>query len=123
VAAFAALGLILAALGIYGVVSYSVARQTREFGIRMALGASPSLVRRSVLTNSLQLAAAGIALGFAGSVLGSQIITSLLFETEPRDPLTFAAVVVLLVGVAMLAGYVPALRATRIHPALALRVE
>ena len=123
VAAFAALGLILAALGIYGVVSYSVARQTREFGIRMALGASPSLVRRSVLTNTLQLAAAGIALGFAGSVLGSQIITSLLFETEPRDPLTFAAVVVLLVGVAMLAGYVPALRATRIHPALALRVE
>jgi predicted permease len=123
VATFAALGLTLAALGIYGVVSYSVAQQTREFGIRMALGASPSLVQRSVVANSLKLAAAGIAVGSLGSILGSQIIASLLFETQPHDPATFAAVMVLLVGVAMLAGYVPALRATRIDPALALRVE
>lgn len=123
VAAFAALGLLLAALGIYGVISYSVARQTQEFGIRMALGATPSIVQRSVLTNTLKLAALGIAVGVFASVLCSQIMTSLLFRTEPNDPATFFVVTFLLVAVAIFAGYIPALRATRIHPAVALRCE
>ena len=123
VASFAALGLLLAALGIYGVISYSVARQTQEFGIRMALGATPSIVQRGVLANTLKLAALGIAAGVFASILCSQIMTSLLFRTEPNDPATFLAVTFLLVTVAIFAGYIPALRATRIHPAVALRCE
>ena len=123
VASFAALGLLLAALGIYGVISYSVARQTQEFGIRMALGATPSIVQRSVLANTLKLAALGIAVGVFASILCTQIMTSLLFRTEPNDPTTFLAVTFLLVAVAIFAGYIPALRATRIHPAVALRCE
>jgi predicted permease len=123
VASFATLGLILAALGIYGVISYAVTRQTQEFGIRMALGATPGLVQRSVLTSTLRLAALGTAAGVFASVLGSQILSSLLFQTQPNDPATLAAVILLLTSVAILAGYVPALRATRIHPAVALRCE
>ena len=123
VAAFAVLGLTLAALGIYGVISYAVTRQTQEFGIRMALGASPALVQRNVLLSTLRLATAGIAIGVFASILGSQIMTSLLFRTEPHDPATFLAVTFLLVAIALFAGYIPALRATRIHPAVALRCE
>jgi len=123
VAAFAALGLLLASLGIYGVISYAVTRQTQEFGIRMALGATPALVQRSVLADTLKLAGIGIATGVLASIAGSQILSSLLFETEPRDPLTFFAVMCLLLSVALFAGYLPALRATRIHPAVALRCE
>ena len=123
VAAFAVLGLTLAALGIYGVISYAVTRQTQEFGIRMALGATPQLVQRSVLASTLRLAAAGIAVGLFVSLFCSQIMLSLLFQTEPNDPATIAAVALLLGIVAVIAGYVPALRATRIHPAVALRAE
>ena len=123
VAAFAVLGLTLAALGIYGVISYAVTRQTQEFGIRMALGATPQLVQRSVLASTLKLAAAGIAVGLFVSLFCSQIMLSLLFQTEPNDPATIAAVALLLGIVAVIAGYVPALRATRIHPAVALRAE
>jgi predicted permease len=123
VAAFAALGLLLAALGIYGVISYAVTRQTQEFGIRMALGATPAVVQRSVLLSTLKLAGIGIALGVFASFACSQVMTSLLFQTEPSDPATFVAVMILLVTVATIAGYVPALRATRIHPAVALRCE
>jgi len=123
VAAFAVLGLTLAALGIYGVISYAVTRQTQEFGIRMALGATPQLVQRSVLASTLKLAAAGIAVGLFFSLFCSQIMLSLLFQTEPNDPATIAAVALLLGIVAVIAGYVPALRATRIHPAVALRAE
>jgi len=123
VAAFASLGLLLAALGIYGVISYAVTRQTQEFGIRMALGASPALVQRSVLMKTLKLALIGITLGVFASFACSQVMTSLLFQTAPGDPATFAAVMILLVTVATLAGYVPALRATRIQPAVALRCE
>jgi predicted permease len=123
VAAFAVLGLTLAALGIYGVISYTVTRRTQEFGIRMALGATPQLVQRSVLISTLRLAATGVAVGLFVSLLCSQIMISLLFQTKPNDPATIAAVALLLVIVAMIAGYVPALRATRIHPAVALRTE
>jgi predicted permease len=120
---FAALGLVLAALGIYGIISYSVTRQTQEIGIRMALGASPGIVQRSVLARTLKLAAIGVAVGAIGSVAVSQLIASLLFHTEPNDPVTFTTVMLLLVAVALAAGYFPALRATRIDPVSALRSE
>jgi predicted permease len=123
VAAFAALGLLLAALGIYGVISYAVARQTREFGIRMVLGATPALVRRTVLGSTLRLAGVGIALGVVASLICAQVISSLLFQTPPRDPTAFAAAIAVLIAVATVAGYLPALRATRIHPAAALRCD
>ena len=123
VASFAALGLLLAALGIYGVISYSVARQTREFGIRMVLGATPGLVQRTVLGSTLRLAGVGIAIGVMASVVGAQIIASLLFNTPAHDPATFACATLLLIGVALMAGYVPALRATKIHPAETLRCD
>lgn len=123
VGVFAALGLILAALGIYGVISYSVTRQTQEIGIRMALGATPGMVQRRVLGRTFKLAAIGIAVGAVASVAASRLIASLLFHTEPNDPITFMAVVLILVTVALLAGYMPAHRATRIDPAIALRSE
>jgi predicted permease len=123
VAIFAVLGLILAALGIYGVISYSVTRQTQEIGIRMALGATPSRVRFRVLGRTLVLAVIGIFIGGIASVANSKLIASLLFNTEPSDPLTFVAVLVLLVGVSVVAGYLPAVRATRIAPTIALRTE
>jgi predicted permease len=120
---FAALGLVLAALGIYGVVSYSVTRQTQEIGIRMALGATPGIVQRSVLLRTLKLAAIGIVAGAVTSYAVSQIIAALLFQTDPNDPPTFVVAIFLLTAVALLAGYFPALRATRIDPCIALRSE
>ncbi len=123
VGSFAALGLVLAALGIYGVISYSVTRQTQEIGIRMALGATPGIVQRGVLLRTLKLAAIGIALGAMASYAVSQIIAALLFRTDPNDPPTFVVAIFLLTAVALLAGYFPALRATRIDPCIALRSE
>ncbi len=121
VAAFAALGLLLAALGIYGVISYSVTRQTQEIGIRMALGATREKVQLGVMARTLRLAAAGIALGAAASFAVAALITSLLFETSPLDPATFAGVATMLAAVALLAGYVPARRASNVNPMVALR--
>src|SRR5215467_32751 len=89
VSSFAGLGLVLSALGIFGVISYSVTRQTQEFGIRMALGATPGLVQRSVLGRTLKLAGAGMGIGAVGSVVVSRVIASLLFQTPPGDPMTF----------------------------------
>jgi predicted permease len=123
VAIFAALGLTLAALGIYGVISYSVTRRTQEIGIRMALGATPGIVQRSILARTLKLALLGIAFGAVLSFATSKVIASLLFNTDSNDPITFAGVTLLLVLVALLAGYFPALRATRIDPTIALRSE
>lgn len=123
VSIFAALGLVLAALGIYGVISYSVTRQTQEIGIRLALGATPASVQIRVLSRTMRLALVGVAVGIAASFAASKVIASLLFKTEPRDPTTFAGVLILLLTVAVLAGYVPALRATRIDPITALRYE
>jgi predicted permease len=123
VAIFAVLGLTLAALGIYGVISYSVTRQTQEIGIRMALGATCWQVQTRVLGRTLRLAGIGIAFGALAAVAASRAIASLLFNTEPYDPATFAGVLVVLVSVALLAGFLPALRATRIDPTRALRFE
>ena len=118
---FAALGLILASLGIYGVISYSVTRQTQEIGIRMALGASRERVQMDVITRTLRLAIAGIVVGAVASFAVAKGISSMLFGTEPTDPLTFAGTVVLLIAVAVAAGYIPAWRASRINPMTALR--
>jgi predicted permease len=120
-ASFAGLGLLLAAIGIYGVISYSVTQRTQEIGIRMALGATMSIVRMSVLAKTLRLALIGIAVGAGVSLLVSRAIAALLFNTAPSDPLTFAAMVLLIGAVALLAGYIPARRASRINPMVALR--
>jgi predicted permease len=121
VAVFAALGLILASLGIYGVVSYSVTQRTQEIGIRMALGASQSRVQMAVLARTLLLALIGIATGTVASLLTANLIASLLFGTAATDRLTFFGTSLLLLLVALLAGYIPAWRASRINPMVALR--
>ena len=120
-ASFAGLGLLLAAIGIYGVISYSVTQRTQEIGIRMALGATMAKVQRSVLSKTLRFAFIGIFIGAAASLLVSRAIAALLFDTAPSDPVTFAAMVVLIGLVALLAGYIPARRASRINPMVALR--
>ena len=99
VGAFAGLGLILASLGIYGVISYSVTRRTQEIGIRMALGASAGRVQMGVISKTLKLAAIGIGVGVVGSMVVAKLIASMLFGTAPTDPITFVAMIVLLGGV------------------------
>jgi predicted permease len=121
VSCFAALGLVLASLGIYGVISYSVAQRTQEIGIRMALGASAGQVQRGVMTKTLRLALVGMAVGTLTSFLMARGIAALLFETAPTDLATYAGVLMLLGVVAVLAGYLPARRASRISPMVALR--
>ena len=118
---FAGLGLLLASLGVYGVISYSVTRRTQEIGIRMALGATQGRVQLDVIGKTLRLALIGIGLGVIASFAIARLIASLLFRTAPTDLLTFAGMVVLLGGVALLAGYLPARRASRIDPIQALR--
>jgi predicted permease len=121
VAIFAGLGLLLASLGIYGVISYSVTRQTQEIGIRMALGASRGRVQRTVIAKTLGLALLGVGAGLAASIVAARLIASLLFGTTATDPATFAAMAGLLVLVALLAGFLPSRRASRIDPMRALR--
>jgi putative ABC transport system permease protein len=118
---FAAVGLALALLGVYGVLAYSVARRTREIGIRMALGADRPNVLRMVLRQGLRLAFAGIVIGAAGALALTRVIASELFETKPADPLTFGAAALSMLVVAALACYVPARRALRVDPMIALR--
>jgi ABC-type antimicrobial peptide transport system permease subunit len=120
---FAGLGLLLASLGIYGVISYSVTRQTQEIGIRMALGATESRVQLDVIRKTLRLALIGIVAGTIGSFAVARLIASLLFHTAPTDPLTFLGMVLLIGAVALLAGYLPARRASKIHPIIALRAN
>jgi predicted permease len=121
VGAFASLGLLLAALGIFGVISYSVTQRTQEIGIRMALGATMAQVQRRVLVKTLRLALIGIAAGTVVSLAVAKAIAALLFGTAPSDPATFAGMTLLLALVALLAGYLPARRASRINPMVALR--
>jgi predicted permease len=123
VSIFAGLGLLLASLGIYGVISYSVTRQTQEIGIRMALGASRSRVQAAVIRRTLRLALIGLVAGVVASVGVAKLIASLLYGTAPGDPVTFLGMVILLVVVALLAGYIPARRASRIDPMIALRTN
>jgi predicted permease len=121
VGAFAALGLLLASLGIYGVISYSVTRQTQEIGIRMALGATAGRVQLGVISKTLQLALIGIVVGAVASFVVAKGISSLLYMITPSDPPTFTSMIFLLSIVALVAGYIPARRASRIDPMVALR--
>ena len=121
--AFAALAMVLAVVGLYGVLSYSVTQRKGEIGIRMALGASTSSVSRLVLWEGLKPALAGIALGLCAAVFACRVMKSLLFGIVPLDPLTFAVVPAVLLAVSALACYLPAWRATRIDPTVALRSE
>jgi predicted permease len=123
VGSFATLGLLLAALGIYGVISYSVTRQTQEIGIRMALGASAGIVQRQVLAGTLRLAVIGVVLGAVASIAGARMIASLLFATSPWDGVTYICMAVGLLTVAGVSGYIPAFRASRINPTVALRAN
>ena len=123
VVAFAALGLLLAAIGIYGVISYSVTRQTQEIGIRMALGAGAGRVQRQVLGGTLRLALAGIGVGAVASLAVARLIASLLFDTSPWDAGTYVGMALVLLVVALVSGYLPARRASRISPMVALRAE
>jgi putative ABC transport system permease protein len=120
---FACVAVALAGVGIYGVISYSVAQRTREIGVRVALGAQRRDVLRLVLGRGLGLAGAGIALGLAGALAVTRVISSLLFGVGARDPVTFAAVAALLAFVALLACLAPARRATKVDPMVALRYE
>ena len=120
---FASMAVLLAALGIFGVMSYAVAQRSREIGIRMALGAHPATVMGMVLKNAATLIVSGIAIGLAGALALSRSLSGLLFNLSPNDPSTLAGVAVLLTAVALLASYLPARQATRVDPQLTLRSE
>jgi ABC-type antimicrobial peptide transport system permease subunit len=120
-AGFAAFALILASLGIYAVISYSVSQRAKEIGIRMALGASATDLRRRIVLRTLGLAAVGLALGMAASRTLSSALGSLLFGITTGDPVTFTEVAAILIAVAAIAGYIPAWKASRIDPMSALR--
>jgi ABC-type antimicrobial peptide transport system permease subunit len=120
---FAFAALLLAALGIYGVVSHTVAGRTSEIGLRMALGAEARTVLGMVLGQGMRPILVGLAAGLGGAALLSRVLESLLFEVSARDPLVFAGIAVLLIGVSLIACYIPARRAARIDPITALRYE
>jgi putative ABC transport system permease protein len=120
---FAALAFVLTAIGLYGVIAYSVVQRTREMGIRIALGAQRGSISRMVIREGASLALIGIGSGLVASVFGVRLIRSLLFGIGSTDPATFISVPLSLIGVALVASYVPARRAMRVDPVNALRYE
>ena len=120
---FALFALTLASLGIYGVISYSVNQRTQEIGIRMALGASAGNLQARIILQTLALAAAGMAIGAVGSWIMSRWLSGMLFETTASDPATFLGMLIVLGTVSAAAGYLPARRASRIEPSVALRAN
>jgi putative ABC transport system permease protein len=120
---FAALALVLACVRLYGVISYSVAQRTHEIGVRMALGARPGDVLKFVLRQGMGLTVVGLGVGIGIGLLATRVLSDMLYGVTPRDPLTFVGVPALLLLVAFLACYIPARRATRIDPLVALRYE
>jgi putative ABC transport system permease protein len=120
---FAGLALVLAAVGIYGVLSYSARQRTHEMGIRMALGARPSDVVKLVVGQGFKMTLVGLGIGIVGALVLVRFLAGLLFGVKATDPLTFAAVSVLLLAVGMLAAYIPARRAAKVDPMVALRHE
>jgi putative ABC transport system permease protein len=123
VGAFAVLALVLAAVGVSGVIAYSVAQRTHEIGVRMALGARRADVLRLVIGEGLAMAVAGVTLGVLAAAALTRMMADLLFGITPHDPLTFAAGAALLLAVSLVASYLPALRATRVESVTALRAE
>jgi putative ABC transport system permease protein len=123
IASFAVVALLLAAVGIYAVMSYTVSRRTHEIGIRMALGAKQSDVLKLVVGQGMMVALIGAAVGIAGSLLLVRVMKTLLYGVRPTDPLTFVLVPTLLCSIALLATYIPARRAAKVDPMRALRYE
>lgn len=120
---FASVALLIASVGIYGVIAYSVSQRTAEIGVRMALGATPRGVLRLIVNEGMKVALAGIGTGLLGGLALGRALSSLVFDVPVRDPLTFTGVAVALAGVALAACAIPALRASRVDPMVALRYE
>jgi ABC-type antimicrobial peptide transport system permease subunit len=120
---FAGIALLLSAIGIYGVMAYTVSRRTREIGVRMALGAHPVDILKLIFGESMTLTLVGILLGLVGAYAVTRVMKSLLFEVTSTDPFTFTGVTLLLCGVALFASYIPARRAMSVSPIVALRDE
>ena len=121
--AFAFAALLLAAIGLYGIMASAVSQQTRELGVRLALGATPDRLRAMVLRQALTVAATGALAGLLAALAGSRLLTTMLFEVSPIDPVALLGACGLLLAVALLAAYVPARRATKVDPVVALRYE
>jgi putative ABC transport system permease protein len=118
---FAAIAMVLAAVGIYGVMSYLVTQRTHEIGIRIALGAGSADVLSLVVRRGAFLALAGIAIGTVGALVSTRVLATLLYEVKPGDPATYATIAIVLAGVALVASYIPARRASSVDPSSALR--
>jgi putative ABC transport system permease protein len=123
ISTFAGLALVLAALGLYGVVAYSVSQRTTELGIRVALGAQPGSIVKLVVLRAAGLAAIGLGIGVSITIAGGQVLSRFLFGVRPSDPVTLGAGCLIILLVALTASLVPALRAARVDPAIALRAE